>query len=179
MKSVNKISNIQAISAPLNEVTFLDKKVKQQIDFINQCIHSGATMATALKSAGKSYDDLIYTNNHRQILRDNRYFTLEDFTERPNDIPVVSFFSGAGGLDLGLEAAGFSHSLLIEKVPLYCETIKFNRPKWDVQTGDVSNTDEMIETVSSRIGNRKKFEGVFVGGPPCQPFSIAANPAFQ
>jgi len=58
MKSVNKISNIQAISAPLNEVTFLDKKVKQQIDFINQCIHSGATMATALKSAGKSYDDL-------------------------------------------------------------------------------------------------------------------------
>lgn len=83
-------------------------------------------MATALKSAGKSYDDLIYTNNHRQILRDNRYFTLEDFTERPNDIPVVSF-SGAGGLDLGLEAAGFSHSLLIEKVPLYCETIKFNK----------------------------------------------------
>lgn len=179
MKSVNKISNIPTISAPLNEVTFLDKKVKQQIDFVNQCIHSGTTMATALKSAGKSYDDLIYTNNHRQILRDNRYFTLEDFTERSNDIPVVSFFSGAGGLDLGLEAAGFSHSLLIEKVPLYCETIKFNRPKWDVQTGDVSNTDEMIEAVSSRIGNRKKFEGVFVGGPPCQPFSIAANQRFS
>lgn len=179
MKSANIILNIPTTPTPLNEVTYLDKKVKQQIDFINQCIHSGASMATALKAAGKSYDHLIYTNNHRQTLRDNRYFTLEDFTERSNDIPVVSFFSGAGGLDLGLEAAGFSHSLLIEKVPLYCETIKFNRPKWAVQTGDVSNTEDMIETVSSCIGNRKKFEGVFVGGPPCQPFSIAANQRFS
>ena len=88
MKSVNKISSIATDYAPLNEVTFLDKKVKQQIAFVNQCIHSGTTMTSALKSAGKSYDDLIYMNNHRQILRDNRYFTLEDFTERSNDIPV-------------------------------------------------------------------------------------------
>lgn len=172
MKSVKKIL--------VNTMPLVgNKKVTQQIDLVNQCIESGVPMATALKSVGKSYDDLIYTSNPPQALPEDRYFTLEDFTEQSNDIPVVSFFSGAGGLDLGLEAAGFSHSLLIEKMPLFCETIKFNRPKWDVQAGDVSNTAEMIEMVSSRIGNSPEFEGLFVGGPPCQPFSIAANQRFS
>jgi DNA (cytosine-5)-methyltransferase 1 len=179
MNRVSKILYTPSSPTPANEIVFLDKIVKQQIDLANQCVSSGKSLATALKSVGMSYDDLIYKNNHRPIIRDNRYFTLKDFTERSNDIPVVSFFSGAGGLDLGLEAAGFSHSLLIEKSPLFCDTVKSNRPKWDMQVGDVSNTDEMIEMVSSRIGNRKKFDGLFVGGPPCQSFSIAANQRFS
>lgn len=179
MNRVNNIPSFPTSLALFDEVAFLDKKVKEQIDFINHCINSDKSLTTALKYVGKSYDDLIYLNNQRPILRDNRYFTLEDFTERSNDIPVVSFFSGAGGLDLGLEAAGFSHSLFIEKIPLFCETLKFNRPKWNVQIGDISNTDEMIEVVSSHIGNQKKFDGLFVGGPPCQSFSIAANQRFS
>jgi len=179
MNKVNKVLNVQTSLLPVNEFSFLDKKVKEQFDLVTQCIDSGKSFASVLKSVGMSYDDLIYKNNHRPPIRDNRYFTLEDFTERPNNIPVVSFFSGAGGLDLGLEAAGFSHSLLVEKIPLFCETVKLNKPKWDVQVGDISNTDAMIDLVSSRIGNQKKFDGLFVGGPPCQPFSIAANQRFS
>lgn len=179
MSKIHKILHEPSPTDLFNDVVFLDKKVKNQIDLIKQCINGGKSLVSTLKSAGLSYDDLIYFNNYRPPLRDSRYFTLEDFIERSNNIPVISFFSGAGGLDLGLEAAGFSHSLLIEKNPLFCETIKLNRPKWDVQAGDVSKTDEMIELVSSRTGNQKKFDGLFVGGPPCQPFSIAANQRFS
>ncbi len=179
MKNSKKTSNTTTLPEIINEVTFLDKKIKRQIELINQCIKSEKPLTPVLTAIGMTYDDLIYTNNRRPTLRDNRCFTLDDFTERSNDIPVVSFFSGAGGLDLGLEAAGFSHTLLIEKNPLFCETIKCNKPKWHVQAGDVSNTDEMIEMVSGRIGNRGKFDGLFVGGPPCQPFSIAANQRFN
>jgi DNA (cytosine-5)-methyltransferase 1 len=179
MKSLNQKIDKSPILELFKDISFLDKKVKRQVDLINQCIKSGKTLSAALKTAGMSYDDLIYVNSYKPPLRDNRYYTLEDFTERPNDTPVVSFFSGAGGLDLGLEAAGFIHTLLIESNPLFCETLKSNKPKWDVCTGDISNTEKMIELVSSRIGSHGRFNGLFVGGPPCQPFSIAANQRFN
>ena len=81
MNRVNKISSLPTTSSLFDDVAFFDKKVKGQIEFINHCINSDKSLTTALKSAGKSYDDLIYINNHRPALRDNRYFTLEDFTE--------------------------------------------------------------------------------------------------
>lgn len=179
MNNVNGNLSYSTSADIFGDAVFLDKKVKYQIDLINECQHSGRSFAETLKFAGMTFDDLVYLNNHKPKLRDVRYFTLDDFTEYSNGIPVVSFFSGAGGLDLGLEAAGFSHSLLIEKIPLFCETVKLNRPKWDIQVGDVSDTEQMIELVSSRIGNNNKFDGLFVGGPPCQPFSIAANQRFN
>jgi DNA (cytosine-5)-methyltransferase 1 len=179
MNSLNKKIDKSKTLSLFDGVDFLDKKVKYQIDFITECIESGRSLSASLKLAGMTYDDLIYSNNYKPPLRDNRYFTLEDFTERFNDIPVVSFFSGAGGLDLGLEAAGFTHSLLVESNPLFCETLKLNRPKWNVYVGDVSNTEKMIDVVSSCINSMSKYNGLFVGGPPCQPFSIAANQRFN
>lgn len=179
MTSINSVFNTSMTSRLFGEGVFVDKKVLKQIEFIKQCIYDNEPLVKALKSMGMTYDDLVYVDHHKPELCDSRYFTLENFTRRVNNIPVVSFFAGAGGLDLGLEAAGFTHSLLIEKIPLFCETISFNKPSWDVQVGDVSMTEEMIALISSRIGNSKIFDGVFVGGPPCQSFSIAANQRFN
>lgn len=178
----NHIEN--AIDGDMNlklfaETEQLDSKIQHQIAILEECIESNKPLAAALKSLNLTYDNLQYKVNTKPKLRDTRYYTLSDFHKPTNDIPVVSFFSGAGGLDLGFEAAGFSHTLLIEKNSLFCETLKFNRPQWEVKTADVSDTETMIDLLSKRIGTLDSFDGVFVGGPPCQPFSIASNQRFN
>lgn len=158
-------------------------KLKRQKSMLTRCIKSGKPLPDALQQIGWTYDDLIYEINDRPLIKDTKYFTLSDFSRKKNHIPIVSFFSGAGGLDLGFEAAGFSHAALVEKVALFSSTLRHNRPDWKVFgppafSGDVSVTEEIIEVLKGDVGNAP-FEGVFVGGPPCQPFSIAANQRFN
>ncbi len=151
----------------------------KQNKIISRSIEDGINLSTMLKELGLSYDDLRYLDDCRPEFPDQKFYTLADFQEKSSDIPMVSFFSGAGGLDLGFEALGFSHSLLVEKIPLFCETLKANRPHWDVYSGDVSKYEEISAVISKHIGTRKKFDGVFIGGPPCQSFSIAANQRYS
>lgn len=44
----------------------------------------------------------------------------------------IEICAGAGGQALGLEMAGFSHIALVEYEKKYCETLRKNRPKWNV-----------------------------------------------
>ncbi len=56
----------------------------------------------------------------------------------PNDLSVLSLFTGAGGLDLGLEAAGFEPVLCVEVDSESHETLKRNRPGWRLSDpGDI------------------------------------------
>ena len=80
---------------------------------------------------------------------------------------VVSLFSGAMGLDIGLEQAGFKTSLAVEVDPHCCRTIRENRPALDVWQTDVRriNGTGILERL-----NRPKDVFLMVGGPPCQSF---------
>ncbi|MEU8538564.1 DNA cytosine methyltransferase [Streptomyces sp. NPDC048717] len=49
--------------------------------------------------------------------------------------------SGAGGLALGLEQAGFDPVLLLDNRPVTCETLRANRPDWDVRDLDLLDFD--------------------------------------
>ena len=49
---------------------------------------------------------------------------------------VVSLFTGAGGLDLGLEAAGFETAVAVEMDKWACRTIRANR-KWPLFAADI------------------------------------------
>ena len=87
----------------------------------------------------------------------------------PNGIRCLSLFSGGGGLDLGFERAGFSHTASFELLDVCGDTLRLNRPKWDVRSG--------IEQGDVRAAPFSSFRGIDVvhGGPPCQPFSIAGK----
>ncbi|SFR97456.1 DNA (cytosine-5)-methyltransferase 1 [Granulicella pectinivorans] len=81
---------------------------------------------------------------------------------------VWSFFSGAMGLDLGLEKAGLAPSVCVELDGFCCETIRRNRP-------DVALIQKDIASLSG--ASLRELTGVtgdvflMAGGPPCQSFS--------
>ncbi|GAA2482280.1 DNA cytosine methyltransferase [Actinocorallia cavernae] len=56
-------------------------------------------------------------------------------------LTFVEVCSGAGGLALGLERAGFTPRLLLDIEPYACETLLANRPKWNVVNTDLLEFD--------------------------------------
>jgi DNA (cytosine-5)-methyltransferase 1 len=85
---------------------------------------------------------------------------------------AISLFTGAGGLDLGFEAAGFETRVAVEMEHDAVQTLRHNRPEWAVINDSIHNP----LTASSKAILRHARLGVgeadvLIGGPPCQPFS--------
>ncbi|MCP5098115.1 MAG: DNA (cytosine-5-)-methyltransferase [Chloroflexi bacterium] len=79
---------------------------------------------------------------------------------------VVELFAGAGGLALGLERAGLNCTMLNEIDHWACETLRENRPDWNIIEDDVANID--FTPYQGKVD-------VITGGFPCQAFSYAGK----
>lgn len=87
------------------------------------------------------------------------------------DLKVISLFSGAGGLDIGFENAGFSIAVAVEIDPACCDTLRTNRPDVPVINKDITSVSS--EEILSTANLRPLEAALVIGGPPCQSFSLA------
>lgn len=81
---------------------------------------------------------------------------------------LISLYTGAGGLDLGFEAAGFETAAAVELDPEAVATLRHNR-SWPVLDRDIHTVSsrELLKTAGLGVGEADAL----IGGPPCQPFS--------
>jgi DNA (cytosine-5)-methyltransferase 1 len=90
----------------------------------------------------------------------------------------ISLFSGAMGLDLGLEQAGFKTHAFVEIDPIAQQTIKRNLSRLGrkaIVFSDVTqvSAEDLLQATGLRVGEVTLISG----GPPCQPFSTAGRRA--
>lgn len=85
--------------------------------------------------------------------------------ESKSGYTTLGLFAGAGGLDLGFEAAGFEHTEANDILPFAAATLRRNRPNWHVVEGDVR----------SYTPSFRKGLDVLLAGFPCQGFSLGGK----
>jgi len=92
--------------------------------------------------------------------------TIDNSVLPIQEYKVLELFAGAGGLAVGMEKAGIKCVALNEIDKWACQTLRTNRPKWDVLEGDVKAFD------FTKYNNKVE---IVTGGFPCQAFSYAGK----
>lgn len=92
--------------------------------------------------------------------------TVSNFVIPENEYKVLELFAGAGGLAVGMEKAGLKCVALNEIDKHACETLRKNRPNWNVLEGDIKDFD---------FSGYHNQVDVVTGGFPCQAFSYAGK----
>jgi len=132
-----------------------------------------------IKYETSKYLEMYYDKDGVRYVDINR---LEDKSLGGNK--VISLFSGAGGLDIGLEQAGFETAICVENDADCRATLKHNRPEWKLfdkserfdqgklETREPGNIREIdVDELLDYADLEKGEAALVVGGAPCQPFS--------
>jgi len=105
---------------------------------------------------------------------------------KKNTIPVLSFFTGGGFLDIGFEQAGFQVVWSNEASPAFAELYSYGMTQWkkshkaSTETIKISNTRSIENIFAPEIikaafpGGKPGFFGI-IGGPPCPDFSVGGK----
>lgn len=112
----------------------------------------------------------VYKKEQLQLFPEfNKFFetvSLGNFAIPIKDFSVLELFAGAGGLAIGLEKAGLKCKALNEIDKWACQTLRQNRPHWNVLEGDIKEYN---------FSEYKNKIDIVTGGFPCQAFSYAGK----
>ena len=92
--------------------------------------------------------------------------TIDNSVTPIKEFSVLELFAGAGGLAVGLEKAGIKCVALNEIDKWACQTLRENRPHWNVLEGDIN---------SFNFSEYNNQVDIVTGGFPCQAFSYAGK----
>lgn len=110
----------------------------------------------------KSDIDNLFSN----FLDENEEEIISNYVEPRNEYTVLELFAGAGGLAVGMEKAGLKCVALNEIDKWACNTLRKNRPNWNVLEGDIK---------SFNFTQYENKVDIVTGGFPCQAFSYAGK----
>ena len=87
------------------------------------------------------------------------------------NLKIISLFSGAGGLDIGFDRAGFKTAVAVEIDTSCCDTLHTNMPDLPIINKSISDvsSEEILHKGNLKVGEA----ALVIGGPPCQSFSLA------
>ena len=111
-------------------------------------------------------DEIELLNYKKKISKNYSPKKIEIHKSKKTNFSVIELFSGCGGLALGFENAGFQTKLLLEIDKDCTETLRLNRPEWNVVNNDIKNIN---------FSKYKNKIDVVAGGFPCQAFSYAGK----
>lgn len=148
--SVSELADILSVSKETLRRWDASGKLKPERHPINNYRYYHRTQLEQFEEAKLMFHSLWDQEMHTKPLRN--YASIE-------------LFAGAGGLAIGLEKAGFDEQLLNEWDKDACNTLRINRPNWNIVEGDVTNIDF------------SPYKGIdfLSGGFPCQAFSYAGK----
>lgn len=128
---------------------------------------ANGAIVPAVAEDGKKYlsmQSLVWVPAVKEMLYSNWDEELK--TVPSKEFTTMELFAGAGGLAYGMETAGFRHLMLNEIDHDACETLRLNRPEWNVLEQDIRTVD--FTPYKDRID-------LLTGGFPCQAFSYAGK----
>ncbi|TAH59009.1 MAG: DNA (cytosine-5-)-methyltransferase, partial [Gottschalkiaceae bacterium] len=164
-----ELANMIGITKNQLSVILSSKTVPFKSTYINLC--------SALNVS--PFEIITLNNDKEKIIKDNPEVENEIEEEKYIDVTTVipkrvyksvELFAGAGGLALGLEQAGFEEIGLVEIDKYAAETLRINRPEWNVIENDIIKVAD--DGISKYIVDGADIDLVS-GGYPCQAFSYA------
>ena len=148
--------------------------INNQADLALVLERSKYYVSSIFKGKDIAKNEIIYISNKLKVIPSDlipdsekkNYYIDVNLSKNKKEITSIELFAGAGGLALGLEKAGIKTKAFVEIDKTCCETLKLNRPNWNIINDDVSCVDF------------KKYKGkidLVTGGFPCQAFSYAGK----
>lgn len=115
--------------------------------------------------------DVLQLDEHPEACTRDTFAAWCEARNRSGGLLAVDLFSGAGGLSLGLEEAGWTVACSVDSDPRALQTHRANFPglALNVDLGDKDERDDLIALL------RTAEIDLVAGGPPCQPFSRAGR----